>query len=518
MDNIVPESSPRSEREKSGQLSLLLLLSVFVIATCGLIYELIAGTLASYLLGDSVTQFSTIIGVYLFSMGIGSWLSKYIDGHLLKWFIRVEILVGIVGGLSAPLLFILFEYAASFRVVLYSLVGLTGILVGLEIPLLMRILQRSFAFKDLVSRVFTFDYIGALLASLIFPLILVPYMGLIRTSIFFGFLNIAVAGFLLYQFPETKPFRRRFMTVIGATTALLLAGFIYSEKIMAWTEGMAFQDKVIYSKSTPYQRIVLTRNDHELRLFLNGNLQFSSADEYRYHEALIHPAMQALPYAKKVLVLGGGDGLAVRELLKYPQLESIHLIDLDPGMTHLFTHNKMLLDLNQRSFLNPKVKVTNGDAYRWIREDTSHYDLIVVDFPDPSNYSIGKLYSNSFYKEVYRVLDSNGIAVIQSTSPYIARKSFWCIAHTLSDAGFNTIPYHAYVPSFGEWGYTLALKNKNWRGDGPLPAGLRYINAATIKDMLFFPPDMAEQSTEINKLNNQVLVRYFEDDWSPYIH
>src|SRR5689334_11448488 len=148
------------------RLKFLLLASVFAIATCGLIYELIAGTLASYLLGDSVTQFSTIIGAYLFSMGIGSWLSRYLGGPLLKWFIRLEILVGLVGGFSAPLLFVLFEYVTSFRLMLYGLVGLTGILVGLEIPLLMRILENRYEFKDLVSRVFTVDYIGALLASL----------------------------------------------------------------------------------------------------------------------------------------------------------------------------------------------------------------------------------------------------------------------------------------------------------------------------------------------------------------
>lgn len=516
MDNAAGDRKALAGADK--RLQVLLLLSVFVIATCGLIYELIAGTLASYLLGDSVTQFSTIIGVYLFSMGIGSWLSKYIDGNLLKWFIRIEILVGIVGGCTAPLLFVLFEYAASFRLVLYALVSLTGILVGLEIPLLMRILSNSYTFKDLVSRVFTFDYIGALLASLIFPLVLVPYMGLIRTSLFFGLLNIAVAGFLLYQFRETRPYRRCFLLVIMIASALLMAGFAYAEKIMSWTEGLAFQDKVIYSKSTPYQRIVITRNSHELRLFLNGNLQFSSVDEYRYHEALVHPALQALPQAKNILILGGGDGLAVREILKYPQVENIDMVDLDPAMTQLFRSNSMLTQLNQRSLLSPKVHIRNADAYRWIREDTVQYDMIISDFPDPSNYSIGKLYSNAFYREMYRILRPGGIAVIQSTSPYMARRSYWCIAHTLADAGFHIIPYHTYVPSFGEWGYTMALKNSQWRGDGALPKELKYISAATIKDMLYFPPDMAEMPTAINKLNNQVLVHYFEDDWSPYIH
>ncbi|WP_375417398.1 polyamine aminopropyltransferase [uncultured Hymenobacter sp.] len=497
----------------------LLLAAVAVIATCGLIYELVAGTLASYLLGDSVTQFSTIIGAYLFAMGIGSYLSKFLDGPLLRWFIRLEILVGLVGGCMAPLLFLLFEYVTSFRLLLYALVGLTGILVGLEIPLLMRILENRYPFKDLVARVFSFDYVGALLASLIFPLVLVPQLGLIRTSLVFGALNLVVAAVVLARFPETRPYRRRFATGIAAALLGLGVLFVFANKLLAYTETLAFQDQVIYSKSTPYQRIVLTHNARELRLFLNGNLQFSSSDEYRYHEALVHPLMQALPQARRVLVLGGGDGLAVRELLKYPRLESIRLVDLDPGMTELFQHNELLLKLNKGALLSPKVQVVNADAYQWVRQDAARYDAIIVDFPDPSNYSIGKLYSAAFYQALRQRLAPGGRLVVQSTSPYLARQSFWCVAHTLQAVGLHVVPYHAFVPSFGEWGYVLAGPDTHWRGDaGPLPAGLRFITAGVIHDMLRFPPDMSEVPTEINQLNNQALVRYFEEDWGPYVH
>ena len=502
-----------------ARLPGLLLGAVAVIATCGLIYELIAGTLASYLLGDSVTQFSTIIGAYLFAMGIGSWLSKFLGGPLLRWFIRLEILVGLVGGCMAPVLFVSFEYVASFRVLLYTLVGLTGVLVGLEIPLLMRILEHRYAFKDLVARVFAVDYVGALLASLIFPLVLVPQLGLIRSSLLFGALNLAVAAVVLACFPETRPYRRLFAAGIAAALLGLGVLFGFANKLLAYTETLAFQDQVIYSKSTPYQRIVLTRNPRELRLFLNGNLQFSSADEYRYHEALVHPLMQALPQARRVLVMGGGDGLAVRELLKYPQLRSIRLVDLDPGMTQLFRHNELLLALNKGSLNNPKVQVLNADAYLWVRQDTARYDAIIVDFPDPGNYSIGKLYSAAFYTALAQRLAPGGRLVVQSTSPYLARQSFWCVAHTLAAVGLHTIPYHLYVPSFGEWGYVLAGTDAHWRGDaGPLPPGLRYITPGTIHDMLRFPPDMSEVPTEVNQLNNQVLVRYFEEDWGPYVH
>ncbi|WP_035566062.1 polyamine aminopropyltransferase [Hymenobacter sp. IS2118] len=508
-------AAPTADRQPPG----LLLLAVAVIATCGLIYELIAGTLASYLLGDSVTQFSTIIGAYLFAMGIGSWLSKYLDGPLLRWFIRLEILVGLVGGCMAPVLFLSFEYVASFRLLLYALVGLTGVLVGIEIPLLMRILEHRYSFKDLVARVFAVDYVGALLASLIFPMVLVPQLGLIRTSLLFGAMNLVVAAVVLGRFAETRPYRRQFTA--GIVVSLLGLGtlFVLADKLLAHTETLAFQDQVIYSKSTPYQRIALTRNSRELRLFLNGNLQFSSADEYRYHEALVHPLLQALPRARRVLVLGGGDGLAVRELLKYPRLRSIHLVDLDPGMTELFRQNELLLALNKGALNHPKVQVTNADAYQWVRQDTARYDAIVVDFPDPGNYSIGKLYSAAFYTALVRRLAPGGRLVVQSTSPYLARQSFWCVAHTLAAVGLHTVPYHLYVPSFGEWGFVLAGPDAQWRGDaGPLPAGLRYITPATIHDMLRFPPDMSEVPTEINQLNNQALVRYFEEDWGPYVH
>lgn len=496
----------------------LMLFSVFVIATCGLIYELVAGTMASYLLGDSVTQFSTVIGTYLFSMGIGSWLSGQVEGNLLKWFIRIEIMVGVVGGCSAPAMFLLFEHVTSFRIVLYSLVGLTGILVGLEIPILMRILREGIAFKDLVAKVFTFDYIGALLASLVFPLVLVPYLGLMRTSLVFGIFNIGVAAYVLYYFPETKAWRRRLLVPVGGGVALLLVGFVYAERIMTYTETMAYQDKVIYTRSTPYQRMVLTRNNRELRLFLNGNLQFSSADEYRYHEALVHPALQAVPHARRVLILGGGDGLAVREVLKYPGIESVTLVDLDPAMTNLFKSSDMLLKLNKRSLLSPKVQVVNDDAFGRVRRDSTKYDVVIADFPDPSNYSVGKLYTVSFYEEMQHLLAEGGVLVVQSTSPMVARRSFWCIAHTIAAAGFVTVPYHVYVPSFGEWGYVLAMRNYAWHNHGKLPEGLRFITAGVMRQMTEFAPDMSEVPTEVNKLNNQVLVNYFEDEWAPYNH
>jgi spermidine synthase len=495
------------------KLAPLLLLSVFVVATCGLIYELIAGTLASYLLGDSVTQFSTIIGVYLFSMGIGSWLSKYFDKNILSWFIQIEILVGIVGGTSSTLLFLLFESIASFRILLYGLVSLTGILVGLEIPLLMRILQNRFEFKDLVSKVFTFDYIGALLASLVFPLLLIPYLGLVKTAYLFGILNVAVALLVCINFRKEIVGVKYLQSAALVSMLGLVIGFVYADTITSFSESMSYSDTIIYSKSTHYQRIILTKRGKALKLFLNGNLQFSSDDEYRYHEALVHPGLQSLPDAKDVLIMGGGDGLAAREVLKYPGIKHITLVDLDEGMTSLFKKNSMLVGLNKRSLLSDKVKVINADAFSWARAHKEKYDFIIVDFPDPSNYSVGKLYTNSFYALIKDLLNPDGIIVVQSTSPYVAPKSFWTVNKTLESVGFHTVPYHNYVPSFGEWGYIMAMKKPYYKKPDSFSKDLRYLSKQTLDQMFSFPKDMSRVETEVNKLNNQVLVKHFEDEW-----
>jgi spermidine synthase len=503
---------------KPNSAQWLLLVAVFVIATCGLIYELVAGTLASYVLGDSITQFSTIIGVYLFSMGVGSWLSKYFNDQLLRWFIRIELLVGLIGGFSSAILFLTFPVASSFRIILYFLVFLTGLLVGLEIPILLRILKDKVEFRDLVSRVFTFDYIGALLASIVFPLLLVPYLGLIRTSLFFGMLNIGVGWWLLHRFRDELSGRWSLrVTAIAFLIAEIIA-FGFSNRIMNISENLVFNEPVIYSTSSPYQRIVITRTKRELRLYLNNNLQFSSAEEYRYHEALVHPAMLASHQPRNILVMGGGDGLAVREILKYPCVKSVTLVDLDANMTRLFSTQPVLTALNHRSFLDPRVRIYNMDAFVWLRENRQVFDCAIIDFPDPSNFSVGKLYTSTFYQLVRRALSPLGMAVIQSTSPFVAPKSFWCVNETLKAAGFHTIPYHNYVPSFGEWGYTMATLQADYQLPDSFPPGLRYITKDVLQQMINFPADMrTKHPPAVNRLDNQTLVDYFEQEWNSYL-
>jgi len=290
----------------------VLLIAVFTIATCGLIYELLAGTIASYLLGDSVTQFSIVIGVYLFSMGVGSYLSRHVHRDLLVRFIEIEILVGLVGGLSSPVLFFAFSEVGAFRVVLYGWVTVTGVLVGLEIPFLIRILKDEFTLHDLVSRVLSLDYLGALAASLLFPRWLVPQVGLMRSSFVFGGLNVLVAVWTCHYFHRHHRRRRLAVQAWGALAVLVL-GAVFSDDLMAWSERRLYEEPVILSRSSPYQRIVLTRGDDGVRLFLNGNLQFSTLDEYRYHEALVHPGLAAVT-APRLAILRAADAVVIEEI------------------------------------------------------------------------------------------------------------------------------------------------------------------------------------------------------------
>jgi len=498
-------------------LPIVLFVSVALIAACGLIYELVAGTLASYLLGDSVFQFSTVIGSYLFAMGVGSYLSRFITRGLVARFVSIELMVGLVGGFSSAALFLAFAYTQGFRLILYAIVVAIGILVGLEIPLLMRILKNRLEFRELVAHVLTFDYLGALGASLLFPILLVPKLGMVRSALLFGIINAGVALWSTYLFNDQLGARGFLRISCAAVLVMLGAGMATAERISQAADANLYADEVIFARDTRYQRIVLTKWKDDVRLFLSSHLQFSSRDEYRYHEALVHPGLAALPGARRVLVLGGGDGLAVREILKYPDVESVTLVDLDPEMTKLFSTHPYLSTLNAHSLTNARVHVINADAFPWLQQNADFFDFAVVDFPDPTNYSLGKLYTTAFYRLLAKHLSAQGLAVVQSTSPLFARQSYWCIVETLKQAGLKTYPYHVYVPSFGEWGFVLARMSPY---DPPLrlPSGLRYLAASDVLPLFQFPHDMLPVDAEPNRLNDQVLVRYYEHDWREIEH
>src|SRR3990172_5206356 len=407
----------------------LLYLNVLVISTCGLVYELLAGTLASYVLGDSVTQFSLVIGVYLSALGVGAWLSRFLREGLARVFIEVELGVALLGGFSAPLLFLSFSYLDWFRVVLFGTVFGIGVLVGLELPLLMRILKEHLDFSELVSRVLAFDYIGALVASLLFPILLIPHLGLVRTSLVFGMLNGLVGlwgTWLLRPILSRKlqGLRGRAVLVLG----LLSVALIKAESLTSLAEENLFSNPVVHARTSAYQRIIVTQGPVGFQLFLNGNLQFNSTDEYRYHEALVHPAMLCAHNPRQVLVLGGGDGLAVREILKHPSVTEVTLVDLDPEMTALAEHFPPLSQLNHDALHDPRVRVIHEDAMIWLEETGGPaFDAAIVDFPDPNTYSLGKLYTTRFYRLLRNRLSPTAAVTVQCTSALVARTSYLCI-------------------------------------------------------------------------------------------
>jgi spermidine synthase len=289
------------------------------------------------------------------------------------------------------------------------------------------------------------------------------------------------------------------------------------DRIEDFGERQLYEDPVVYSKRTPYQRLTLTRWRDDIRLYIDGNLQFSSVDEHRYHEALVHPALSIVARPRNVLVLGGGDGLALRELLKYATIERIDLVDLDPAMTDLFASHAVLTALNRSSLTDERVHVHNQDAMDWLVEHREAqggpFDVIVVDLPDPNNFSLGKLYTRSFYRLLRSQLTKGGAAVIQSTSPYLAPRSFWCIVRTLDSAGLNPRPYHAHVPSFGDWGFALATPVPREAPEHLPPAlELRFLTDEILRGLFVFPADQEPLDVEINRLGDQLLVHYYEED------
>ena len=493
-------------------LARVLFTSAFVVATCGLVYELIAGALASYLLGNSVTWWSLVIGTYLSAMGVGSWLSRFVERRLLDRFVEIEVAVALLGGFEALILFAAFAYSSSFRFALFAHVFLVGALVGVEIPLIIRILETHASLKELVARVLALDYMGALVASLAFPLLLVPHLGLFRTGLLFGLLNAGVALWATFLFEGDLRRVRRLRGLAGGAVAILALTFPVAGALEARLENGLFADPVVFRQVTPYQRVVVTHGDGDTRLFLNGALQFSSTDEYRYHEALVHPAMISVHRPKRVLVLGGGDGLAVREVLRHGSVESVTVVDLDPAVTKLFTARAELSAINRDAFSDPRVRVINDDAFQWLQGVEEQFDVAIVDFPDPNDYAVGKLYTAHFFRLLRRRLSDGGVFAVQSTSSFFSPEAFWCIVRTIESEGLAARPYHAYVPSFGEWGFVLAGASEPDLV-GALPEGLRFLDRASLPTLFVFAKDMKRREGPVNRLSNQVLVRLYEQDW-----
>jgi spermidine synthase len=361
----------------------------------------------------------------------------------------------------------------------------------------------------------TFDYIGALAAAVLFPLVLVPKLGLVRSSLAIGVANAGVALWGTWLLGDRLG-RARLGLRIRAIAVLVGLGVAlgFADRFTTWAEDEMYADPVVFSETTPYQRIIVSRGRAGFQLFLNGNLQFASADEYRYHEALVHPAMIAADAPpRRVLILGGGDGLALREVLAHPSVEAVTLVDLDPAMTRLATRFPALGELNRHAFSDRRVTVVNDDAMVWLDDHPGTWDAIIVDFPDPNTFALGKLYTRLFYRRLIARLSPGGAVSVQATSPLFARRSYWCIIETIRSAGLVVQPYQVTVPSFGVWGFALARRVAFAPPVHVPRVALRYLNDAALAAMFEFSADIAPVAVEINQLDNQALVRYYEKEW-----
>ena len=496
--------------------SHILLFSIFIAGLCSIIYELLIATTGSYFLGDSITQFSITIGVYMATMGLGSYLSKWVsDNSLLAQFIGYELVLALIGGSCVPLLYYSYAQGMPLQVISIGLTALIGVLVGLEIPLLSRLMEKHYTLKANLANVLSIDYCGALIATLVFPLFLLPWLGVFKTSLLFGLANLSIALTLLWYFYQRIPLTQRYCLRIGFSVVMLvLAGLMFfsSQLSEQWNEAV-FEDRIVHSEQSQYQQLVVTKYKDDVRLYLNGGLQFSSIDEYRYHESIVHPAMMRLANVRSVLLLGGGDGLAVRELLKYPEIQAITVVDLDPAVAELAKTNVYLAALNQEALSHEKVSVVHRDAFVYLSDTQAFYDLILIDLPDPKNISLARLYSQQFYQIVKRRLAHHGIMVTQATSPYFAPQAFWSIHNTLESVSYDTVvPYHVDIPSFGHWGFVMACKTACKHQDRRLPQ-TRFYRVDMEPIMTIFPPDIAKRKSQVSKLDKPHVLYYYLDGW-----
>jgi len=508
--------------ETARSENVLFFITIFLAGLCSLIYELLISTTSSYFLGDSVLQFSLTIGIYMAAMGIGSYLTKFLTGNLLESFVKVELILGLVGGASVPILYFIFDRLSplEYQFSMLLITFLVGVLTGFEIPLLVRILKENYPLSSNLAYVLSLDYIGALIATLLFPFLLLPYLGTFRTSIVFGLINIGL-GLLVYRFfTRTAPEKRKKSLELLAIAVLIFFVVLatFSGRLLNHWEDSFFTSRVVYSKQTPYQQLVVTQNKKDIRLYINRIIQFSSIDEYRYHETLGILPLHNAPYKKNILILGGGEGLLAREVLKFPEVETLTIIDLDEEVFRLAKENAHIRTLNDGALLNPKVKTIAADAMTHLIESEVLYDVIIADLPDPSNDALARLYSTAFYKLVQNHLTPNGVFATQASSPFHTRNAFWCIYETITASGFkNVYPFHTYVPSFGDWGFIMASNLKKEPTSFQTDLTTKYLEPDLVKKMFFFAKDMSNPGNlNVNQLDKPNLLHYFLEDWETF--
>ena len=547
--------------------SLLLCACMFASGACGIILEYIQASLASMILGNSFEQWAMVIGLMMFWMGFGSLIQAHIPKrHLIPTFIAVETALALVGGFSPTLTYISYGYTSHYGLVLYFFVSFIGIMIGLEIPVIIRI-NNDFS-KELstnLGNILSADYLGSLVGSLIFVYVILRFIPITEAAFITAGMNFLLAFVTFVYFSKKRLIRRGIVTpvIMFITCCAVIYGYRENREWQIKIEQPLYDDPIVLSQTTQFQHIAITHYKpfDDIRLFLNGNLQLSSTDEARYHETMVHPIMNLVPVRSKVLILGGGDGCALREVLKYPDVKEVLLVDLDPEMTRLAATHPLLTRVNGNAFQDSRlsvltkqgvsegidrqvymdrserkqrpdsfrsvqklasVKVMNVDADKYLSRVSGYWDVIIVDMPDPSTPELAKLYTSQFYKKIKRHLSVHGMMVAQGTSPYLAKETFLCIGRTIESAGLTTLPFHENVPSFGDWGWFLAWhpeinseKVRDRIEQMSFPVETRFLTPDVFKRQLIFGKnELVSQNTEINTLLNPVLLSlYNHESW-----
>lgn len=507
---------------KPAGVGFILKIALFATGCAGIVAEFVLSTLATYLVGNAVFQWTIVMSLMLFAMGLGSRVSRYFRERLLDVFILTEFLLSVLCAMSALLAYALAAHVSCVNLVIYTQAMIIGALIGMEIPLVTRINEEYEELRVNISTVMEKDYYGALAGGLCFAFFALPRFGLTYTPIALGAVNFLVAALILWRFFRLLERRRLLVTACGVTVVALAALALLARPVMTYGEQRKYKDKVVYAEQSTYQKIVMTRWRQHYWLYLDGQEQFSTFDEEKYHEPLVHPAMSMARDRRHILIVGGGDGLAAREVLKYPEVESLTLVDLDPAMTRLAQTHPELLRINAGSLLNPKVTVRNADAATFLETDQGFYDAVIIDLPDPDTVELMHVYSLSFYEMVRHHLRAGGVMVTQAASPYFAPDAFRCILKTVREAGMSALPYHNQVPTMGEWGWVLGI-NALERSEEELrdramnldfsPVTTRFVNGDAMVSMIHFGKGIVDPESlagiQVNSSLNPVLFRYY---------
>jgi spermidine synthase len=516
VDSPAPETVRPAD--SSRRWRSVLLAAVAACAACGIVYELALLTLSASLNGGGIVATSLIVAGYIAALGAGALLIKPLLRHAAITFIAVEALLGIIGGLSAAALYVVFAFVDGSTWVLAVSTALIGGLVGAEVPLLMTLLQRGRTAGDTdtgrtLANLNAADYLGALVGGLVWPFLLLPHLGMIRGAAATGIINLVaaavVAMFLLRHVVSARQLATA-LCALAAALGLLVTLLVRSHDIETTSRQRLYADPIIAYRHTAYQEIVITRRGNDTRLYLDGGLQFSTRDEYRYTESLVYPALGS--GARSVLVLGGGDGLAARELLRQPGIDKIVQVELDPAVIELA--RTTLRAANGGALDNPRVAVVIDDAMRWLRaphpelRPSQGFDAIIIDLPDPDTPVLGRLYSTEFYSLAAHALAPQGLVVVQAGSPFSTPTAFWRTVSTIQAAGYAVTPYHVHVPTFGDWGFALARRG----GTPPTPGmptdapPLRFLNPQVLEAATVFSDDIGPRTLEPSTLENPRVV------------